>query len=124
MISTNVPQAQSEMRRFVEEILMENARYKRELRSFHREVLVSPVVMKLASDPHQELHCVSRNISPAGIALISAFNIEDKASATLQLYRLTGSTTTEILAECRWCRAFGPSYWMSGWKFVHLLGRD
>ena len=109
-----------EIQQLVDEVLLENSRYKRELRSFHREVLVCPVIVTLPDENEDEQHCVSRNISPAGISLISSVEFVDRIMATLDLYRLGKTNKSLIVAECRWCKPFGQKYWMSGWQFLRL----
>ena len=120
MLTRNEPNSRPEIQRHIQEILLENTRYKRELRSFHREVLVCPVLLQLQDVEADEQHCVSRNISPAGISLISSIEFDEYQVATLELYRLTPAPRKGILAECRWCKPFGEMYWMSGWQFLRL----
>lgn len=112
--------ARPEIQRLVEDILLENSRYKRELRSFHREVLVCPVTVVFDDDENEDQYCVSRNISPAGICVISSVEFEDSVTAAMEIYRLKKTAPVQIVAECRWCKPFGDQYWMSGWQFVRL----
>lgn len=110
-----------EIESLIDEIIRENARYKRELRSFHREPLVCPVIISFDDEESEEQHCVSRNISPAGISLISSFEFKQGVVAPLEIYRLTKlKSTPRIVAECRWSKPFGEEYWMSGWQFLRL----
>ena len=113
-------ESRPEIKLLIDEILLENARYKRELRSFHREPLVCPVVVYFNEDIIEEQHCVSRNISPAGISLISSFEFDESQIASLDIYRISKSTSARIVAECRWSKPFGERYWMSGWQFLRL----
>lgn len=122
MLNVNDATVRPEIQGLVQEILLENSRYKRELRSFHREVLVCPVVLRFNGDD-EEQHCVSRNISSSGISVISSNEFFEHQRGALEIYRLTDVPSSEILAECRWCKRFGTAYWMSGWQFVHLISR-
>jgi len=107
-----------EIDRLIKDIIRDDARYSTELRSVHRERLVCPVTVKL-DDSEEEIHAFSRNISSAGICLISQKPVDQRASATLEIYRLK-DTASEIIAECRWCKPFGEHYFMSGWQFTRL----
>jgi len=107
-----------EIERAIKDILKEDARYVlTEMRSRHRENLVVPVriVMK---DECVELG-FSRNISTAGICLITPQPITVGVLAELELYRLQGTPMT-ISSDARWCRPFGLDYFMSGWKFLSI----
>lgn len=112
---------QSEMQVLVGELLVENSRYRRELRSFHRDAFVTPIVITYCDAPNEHLHCVSRNVSPAGISLISSFDARVNMTATLELYRVYDEAPTLVMAECRWSLPFGPKYWTSGWQFIRVL---
>ena len=121
MLMHNQAETRPEIKNLVDEIVLENARYKRELRSFHREPLVCPVIISLKDEETEDQHCVSRNISPAGISLISSFEFEQGIVTSLEIYRLAkASATPKIVAECRWTKPFGEEYWMSGWQFLRL----
>ena len=107
-----------EIERLIKDILRDDARFSTELRSVHRERLVCPVNLRF-EDSDEVFHAFSRNISSAGICLITQKHIEDETLATLQIYRLQ-DTASEIVAESRWCKPFGDHYFMSGWQFVRL----
>jgi hypothetical protein len=120
MLTRNEPYVNADVNRMIQDIILENSRYKRELRTFHREVLVCPVLIKFFDDQPDQ-HCVSRNISPAGISLISAIPFVEHVTAKMEIYRLkSAASCRDIVAECRWCKPFGPEYWMSGWQFVKV----
>ena len=105
MLSQREANAHPEIQRLVKDILLENSRYKRELRSFHREVLVCPVMVEFAEEVGIESqHCVSRNISAAGVSLISSVEFPERVMGTMEIYRLKKTFSSLIIAECRWCK--------------------
>ena len=107
-----------ELEKLIKEVVKEDTRYVRsEMRSVHRENLVVPVTIVHRDD--REQHAFSRNISPAGICLISNEPVAVNESLELEIYRLNGKSE-RIIAEVRWCKPFGDEYFMSGWKFVQL----
>lgn len=112
--------AKQEFVNLVNNMLAEKVNLDRELRSHHREPMVRPVVVKYEAEHLDEHHCVSRNISPTGICLVSQFAFPENQTAVLELYRLK-DLPAEVLAECRWSKPFGPNYWMSGWQFVTII---
>ena len=113
--------APPEIKRVVDDILLENSRYKRELRSFQREDLVCPVIVSFAESLNMEAqHGVSRNISAAGISIISSVEFAERLQGIMDIYRLKKTPSAKIIAECRWCKPFGEMYWMSGWRFLRL----
>lgn len=104
-----------EIERLISEILKDDHRFERELRSVHRERLVCPVEIWL-DDESEPVDAFSRNISTMGIALISDRPVEEKLRATLEIYRRT-TVASRIVSECRWCKPFGKKFWVSGWQF-------
>ncbi len=107
-----------EIEHLIKEVVSEDCRYVRsEMRSVHRENLVVPITMIFKDGRQQE--AFSRNISPAGVCLISSEMVTDNETVELEIYRLNGKAQ-RIIAESRWCKPFGPEYFMSGWKFVQL----
>lgn len=121
MLTSQQAEAQPDIKQLIDEIVLENARYKRELRSFHREPLACPVVVYFNQQGIDNQHCVSQNISPAGIALLSSFEFDPGVVTAVEIYRISGSSnTSKIVAECRWSKPFGTEYWMSGWQFLRL----
>ena len=110
-----------ELENLIKEVVKEDTRYVRsEMRSVHRESLVVPVTIFHRDD--REQHAFSRNISPAGICLISSEPVNVNETLELEIYRLNGKSE-RIIAEVRWCKPFGEEYFMSGWKFVQLKRR-
>lgn len=109
-----------EIERLVDQVLKENSRYDRELRSRHRDVLVCPVDVSFSDENLEMQHCVSRNISAAGISLVSSFEFTPEMIVQLNLHRPVKAREQLIVAECRWCKPFGEIHWMSGWQFMRL----
>lgn len=110
-----------ELENLIKEVVKEDNRYVRsEMRSVHRENLIVPVTIHFKDGRQQE--AFSRNISPAGICLISSEQVAANQLLDLEIYRLNGKCD-RIIAEVRWCKPFGQEYFMSGWKFVQLKRR-
>ena len=119
-MSPYVSHQQVQFEHLLKDLRVENSRFDRELRSCHREVLITPVKVIFLEQEGIDQNCVSRNISSAGISLISALEMEEGISATLEVYRLTKAPNKQILADCRWCKPFGKQFWMSGWQFMQI----
>jgi hypothetical protein len=110
--------ANPEIDRLIQQIVKEDANYAlTEMRSVHRENLVVPVTLVFSDGSTQHTH--SRNISSIGICLIGTESIPINELVDLEIYRLKGSPS-RIVADPRWCKPFGSTYFMSGWKFVQL----
>ena len=101
----------------IADIHSEGAKFDRELRSNHREKITLPV--DVICRQSEITHGFTRNISPQGLCIISLENFPHTERATLCLYRLD-EKPTRVLAECRWSRAYGHRYWISGWQFNGL----
>ncbi|NNE00275.1 MAG: PilZ domain-containing protein [Pirellulaceae bacterium] len=112
--------ANSEIEGFVREMLRADARYDSvENRSAHREHLLRSVTLKFRSPSERTVEGFSRNISATGIGLITPEAIADQSTAILTIERLRDHDVS-ILSECRWCRDFGKSFYISGWQFMVL----
>jgi hypothetical protein len=102
----------------VKELLREDTRYTlTEMRSRYRENLVVPV--KLFYRNGEPEMGFSKNVSEAGICVITQNAVPENEILDLEIYRLYGSPI-RITSDARWCRPFGQCYYMSGWKFLHL----
>ncbi|WP_372898562.1 PilZ domain-containing protein [Stieleria sp.] len=103
----------------IRDLLEEDAFYDRiENRSSHREHLVRPVAL-LIRGAQQEIMAFSRNVSAAGIGLITQNEIPERSTAVLTIESLKGGPI-KMLAQCRWCRAYGPNWRISGWQFINM----
>ena len=109
-----------DVEKLIKEVILEDTRYERELRSVHREKIVLPANIKFMNGI-PSVAAFTRNLSVAGTCLISRAEVEVGAMALVQIYRLT-SKFSQVVAECKWTRQFGEEYWMSGWQFLRLPG--
>jgi hypothetical protein len=102
----------------IKDLLRDDARYTlTEMRSRYRENLVVPIKLMFKSGESEM--GFSRNISEAGICVITQTLITEGEILDLEIYRLLGAPV-RITSDARWCRPFGQNYYMSGWKFMHL----
>lgn len=119
MLRTSNPSISSDIDQMVQGLLREDLEYERtENRTAHRESLVRPVLIDYGSS-QPKIEAFSRNISNAGLGIITDEMIVDRSSATLLIERLDG-TSVKILAECRWCKPYGKKWHISGWQFLNL----
>ena len=103
----------------IRDLLDEDAFYDRiENRSSHREHLVRPVALQIRGS-QSKIVAFSRNVSNAGIGLITDVEIPEKATAVLTVESLKNGPV-KLLAQCRWCRAYGKNWRISGWQFINL----
>jgi hypothetical protein len=119
MINQRMMSSNPEVERLIRELLTEDARYDRELRSAHRENLVFPVSICLEEND-QNISGFSRNVSVTGICVLCETQIPSGERATLEIYRLHRPEPSRVLAECRWCKPFGDTFYASGWQFLGL----
>ena len=119
MLRSASPSVSDDIDYMVNGLLREDSDYDRtENRSSHREHLVRSVMIKL-SNSTEELWSFSRNVSLAGIGLITDTPIPERRTADLSIERLDG-TTAKVFAESRWCRPYGKHWHISGWQFMNL----
>ncbi|MCO8121911.1 hypothetical protein NHH03_09200 [Stieleria sp. TO1_6] len=103
----------------IRELLEEDAFYDRnENRSSHREHLVRPVALAIRGS-QDTLLAFSRNVSTAGIGLITSCVVPERSIGVLTVESLKNGPT-KFLAECRWCRPYGPNWRISGWQFIKV----
>lgn len=119
MLRTSGPPSNPELQRIVHELLREDLNFDRtDNRSTHRDTIVRPVVIDFR-DCDETIAAVSRNISANGIGLITDKPIDNQTVAILRISKLTGKDET-ILSECRWSKAYGANWFLSGWQFINL----
>ncbi|MEL7498669.1 MAG: PilZ domain-containing protein [Planctomycetota bacterium] len=119
MLRTATGPVKPDIQRAVEELLRENSNFDRsENRSAIRDSLVRPVIIEYR-DSEETVAAFSRNISATGIGLITNEPVTNKKVAVIRVNRLHG-TDVSILAECRWCKAYGEEWYFSGWQFISL----
>ena len=113
------PPAKPDLKRAIDKILLEDTNFDRyENRSVHRESLVRAVQVQFR-DSDEVVQAFSRNISAAGIGLITHEELQADSIAVLSIASLDGDDTP-VLAECRWCKPFGVKWYFSGWQFIGL----
>jgi hypothetical protein len=118
MLVNNKGFASPEIERLIREVIEDDNRFEKELRSVHRERLVLPVEIKRGTG-EEYVRAFSRNISSEGIALISDLPFEDGERATLTIHQ-TAKPGSRVVSKCRWCKPFGKNFWVSGWQFMHV----
>ena len=126
MIHQSMGSANPDVERLIREMLSENARFERELRSAHRESLVCPVnivIPAYADNEAETVHGFSRNISVTGVCVLSESDICVGQRAVLEVYRLNSTDASRVRAECRWSKPFGHQFYASGWQF-ESVARD
>jgi hypothetical protein len=119
MLRTTGPAAKPDIQRVVDGILREDSNFDRnENRSAHRENLVRAVKMEVR-DPEATIQAFSRNISATGIGVITGEQVVGSSIAVLEIASLNGENI-RVLAECRWSKAYGDGWFLSGWQFISL----
>ena len=111
--------ASPDIQRVVDQIVKEDTRFTKELRTVHREPILLPVRFKMQGTD-DFVAAFSRNLSALGACLVTDTPVPERTTATLEFYRLNEKVST-IVAESRWCRTYGPIFYMSGWQFVRLV---
>jgi hypothetical protein len=106
---------QQQVLHLISQIQCEDIRRMRENREVSRQNISLPVTARFVNGAG-ELDAVSRDISSAGIGLITATEIAPQTTAELEI-QLTSSTTA-IFGECHWCVNYGKSFYLTGWKFI------
>lgn len=108
--------ANPEIERVVKDLLASDTSFDRnEARSVHRDHLVRHLRLEIR-ETEQTLDAFSRNISAAGIGIITDQAIASGAIAVMEIERLKGAPA-KIIAECRWCKSYGENWFISGWQF-------
>ena len=114
------PPAKPDIQRAVDKLLKDDTNFDRnENRSAHRENLVRAVDIEIR-DPQATISAFSRNISATGIGVITKESLVGNPVAVLTIAGLGEKDDVTILAECRWCRAYGKEWFISGWQFINL----
>ena len=128
MLHSSIPTgatANSEFKNVVDNLLLSVSNFDRaELRSANRESLVVPVrVTFVESDCGLQMPGFTRNISLTGVGLLLPASCEEEVSALIDMERADGRCKYRVLAECRWIKSFGESWYLSGWQFTEVHGR-
>lgn len=118
MLPQSIFSLPQELEAAIKEILKQDARYVlSEVRCRHREPLVVPV--RVIRQERILASGFSRNISKSGICLITPQPLPVEEIVQLEIYRLQEKALT-IFSKARWCRAYGPEYFMSGCRFLAI----
>ena len=118
MLTSSMSAANPIVEQLMKDLLKEDFQYvQNDRRSVVREHFVRPVSVTLGNQ--ESFSAFSRDFSPAGIGLLSERPIKEKESAKLAIYRLKGKPAV-VVAECRWCKPYGESWYLSGWQFLRL----
>lgn len=108
-----------EIERVIKELLTADANFDRvENRSVHRNSLVRPVHIK-RRETEQVIGAFSRNISDAGIGIITDREVTTGEIAVLGIERFNGDPV-DIISECRWCKSYCGNWFISGWQFQNI----
>ena len=59
----------------------------------------------------------TRNLSHAGLSLISKVETQPNQVADLEIMRLNGESG-RVEGRCRWVKQYGEDHWVSGWQFT------
>ncbi len=122
MLSHQTNHSSREIAELIHQIELDESRFERELRSVSRQKIILPVQLK-SMNGAASLRVYSRNMSEAGVSLISERPFAEGAVARLQIDSPNRSTP-EIIAECKWCRPFSRGTFISGWHFLRLSGEQ
>lgn len=98
----------------------EQQRVLEDRRAIGRIPFVRPIVIKSHSTNSQAIECFSRNLSPAGIGIVSRDSFKLGDVGTIEIHRFRQSPVI-VLAECRWCDSFGSAWHFSGWVFLSTV---
>jgi hypothetical protein len=110
--------AEPEIEKLIKSLLVEEFSFDQtERRTLVREHFVRPISITIAGQP--TFIAFSRNFTASGIGLISNRPINESELASLEIYRLNDQPA-ELLAECRWCKSYGGSWYLSGWKLLKI----
>lgn len=98
----------------------EQQRVQDDRRAVGRMPFVRPTVIKSHSTNSRPVESFSRNLSPAGIGIVSKEPFKLGDVGTIEIHRFRQSPVI-VLAECRWCDSFGSTWYFSGWVFLSTV---
>ena len=125
-------QATSEQRRIgsdddllkntVHHLLYEAREGANERRAENREPFFSLVRLSFAEDPRRQYSCFSRDISATGIGLLHFMRVEPGEI----VLKIPSKSFGDVRMRCEvvWCRPCGEGWYVSGARFVEVLGVD
>ena len=120
MLRSSTPVGNPEFKTVVDSLMSSVSNYDRvEYRSAIRESLVVPVRVIFSEDDFQ-MPGFTRNISTTGVGLLLPATCKEGSLGIIQLERADARCKHCVLAECRWVKSFGESWFLSGWKFIKV----
>lgn len=120
MLRGSTHAASPELQYLVEQILDEETRGRiGERRDSSRQQFCRPLLIQPRDNQECTINALSRDISGAGIGVISIDGFEPGSMARIEISRHQGLPSV-VLAECRWCDPFGTGWYLSGWNFVAI----
>ena len=120
MMRSTPPAGKPEFKSVVDNLMKPVSNYDRvDCRSAIREPLVVPVTVVFAKDD-SEMPGFTRNISTTGVGLLLPEVFKEGSLAAIDLERADGKGSYRVLAESRWIKSFGASWFLSGWKFIKV----
>lgn len=103
--------------------LLEEAREKgSERRTEKREPFFQVMRLSFAGEERRQFTCFSRDISPTGIGLLHYLTVEPGKVILTIPSRSCGDL--RIGAEIMWCQPCGEGWYVSGAKFLEILGKS
>lgn len=118
MLNQQIRPTSSEIEHIVQEIEMDESRFDRELRSVSRQKIILPVSIRSLNGTAR-VEGFTRNLSGAGVSLISDRSFREGTVARLQIHTQNRSTA-EIIGECKWCRPYAHRTFICGWHFLRI----
>lgn len=101
--------------------LLEEAREKNsERRAEKREPFFQVMRLSFAGDEKRQFTCFSRDISATGIGMLHYLTVEPGKVILTIPSRSCGDL--RISAEIMWCQPCGEGWYMSGARFIEVLG--
>ena len=82
-------------------------------------LLVGAVLLTVTGQK-ETIEAVSVNISSAGVCLISKHAVPERSVAKILIPYREGRTSS-IRSECRWTQDYAAGWYMTGWRFLHLV---
>lgn len=118
MYPGNTQAGSPELQRVVDKLLQEEYRARvGERRDASRKPLARPLTIVPRDNDQLRISAFSRDISPSGIGAIGQDEFETGCVALIYIDDPCKPSAV-LLAECRWCKPYGKSWFLSGWNFL------
>ncbi len=109
------------MQGVIDQLLKENQTcVLRERRSVQRQPFARPVFIRHGRDHLEVQQAFSKDLSRAGIGIVSDTNWTVGRIAELEIHRLQ-NRPVRFKAEVRWCEPYGPGWYLTGWHFLQVV---